>query len=358
VFAVPYLAKEYSLDLLSEENVKKYVLPKYSLQQAQVTRVKFKNTAKQRAVYKIDYLGRSYCLKKVYFLREELLFVYSAVEWLYRYNINVPRILSTNDNGKFVEFDNMLFILTPWIEGTKCDYDVKEHILLSVRNLAYMHSIGKKFTPICGSTMRADFQNLSYSISKHFDHLLSCSNLAFKYGDKFSKTFLQQFENNLLLAQISMQVSLSVDYDNLSSTLCHLDYVNKNIIFTDDKKLWVIDFDKCCMDYTTHDISYFLRRLLRRDNTNWDLILTTECLELYEKIHPLNLDEYKYILSYLSFPQKFWKISRDYYNNIKKCNHNAFLLLLRKSTEKDLYHLNFIVQFGKYIEEKFNTKIT
>jgi CotS family spore coat protein len=357
VFAVPYPAKQYNLDLLSEENVKKYVLPKYNLEQAQVTRVKFKDTDKQRAVYKVEYLGKNYCLKKVYFSTQELLFVYSSVEWLYRHGINVPRVLSTNDRSRFVEYNNMLFILTPWIEGIKCNYDTKEHILSSIINLAHMHNVGKRFIPIEGSTIRKDFLNLSNSINKHFEQLLSCSNLAFKYNDKFSEEFLKNFDTNSLLAQISVQVSSSINYKNLSSSLCHLDYVNKNIIFDENNKLWVIDFDKCCMDYSTHDISYFLRRLLKRDNTNWDLKLTTDCLELYERIHPLNLDEYKYILAYICFPQKFWKISKDYYNNIKRCNHNSLLYLLKKATEKDLRHLNFIIYFGKYIEEKFHTKI-
>lgn len=354
---MPYPPKEYNLDLLSEENVKKYVLPKYNLQQAQVTRVKFKDTDKQRAVYKVEYLGKNYCLKKVYFSIQELLFVYSSVEWLYRYGINVPRILSTNDNGRFVEYNNMLFILTPWVEGIKCNFDTREHILSSIVNLAHIHNIGKKFTPIEGSIVRKDFLNLNKSLNKHFEQLLSCSNLAFKYNDKFSFTFLQHSDINLLLAQISVQVSSSINYKNLSSSLCHLDYVNKNIIFDENNKLWVIDFDKCCMDYCTHDISYFLRRLLKREHTNWDLKLAKSCLQSYEKIHPLNLDEYKYILSYLCFPQKFWKISKDYYNNIKKCNHKSFLYLLKKTTDRDEQHLNFIICLGRYIEEKFNTKI-
>jgi len=355
---VSYPPNKYNSDLLSEESVKKYVLPKYNLEKAQITRVKFKDTDKQRAVYKVEYLGENYCLKKVYFSTQELLFVYSSVEWLYRHGINVPRVLSTNSKSRFVEYNNMLFILTPWIEGIKCNFDIKEHISSSIVNLACIHSRGEKFIPIEGSIIRKDFQNLYKSLNKHFEQLLSCSNLAFKYNDKFSKTFLQHSDINLLLAQVSVRISSSINCKNLSSSLCHLDYVNKNIIFDENDKLWVIDFDKCCMDYCTHDISYFLRRLLRRNNTNWDFNLTKDCLQSYEKIHPLNLDEYKYILSYVCFPQKFWKISKDYYNNIKKCNHKSFLYLLKKATDKDLQHLKFITCFGKYIEEKFNTKIT
>ncbi len=355
---MPYAAKKYSLDLLSEENAKKYVLPYYNLQDSEVSRIKFKDTDKQRAVYKVTALNKNYCLKKVYFSKEDLLFVYSAIEWLYRNNINTPRILPTNTNGRFITYNDMLFILTPWIEGTKCNYDNADHILNSIKNLAYMHKSGRNFKPIEGSTVRTHFENISTSISKHFHQLLSCSNLAFKYGDNFSKTFLQNFNINSLLAEIAYQVSSTIDDTNLTKSLCHLDYVNKNIIFDENDNVWVIDFDKCSIDYSTHDISYFLRRLLRRETTIWNLELSLKCLNLYEEVCPLNLDEYKYILAYLAFPQKFWKISKDYYNNIKKCNHNSFFYLLKKATNKDTEHLDFIINFGKYIENKFNTKIT
>lgn len=354
---MPYPVKEYNVNLLSEESVKKYVLPEYELHNSKVERVKFKNTDKQRAVYKVDYLDKSYCLKKVYFSKEDLLFVYSGVEWLFRHNINVPRILSTSNRSRFVDFNHMLFILTPWIQGDKCDYDNREHVISTMSNLSLMHNCSQNFIPIEGSTLREKYEDIYTSINKHFQQILYCSNLAFKYKDKFSKIFLENFKINSLLAEISVNVSSNIYTGNLSKSLCHLDYVNKNIIFDSQKRVWVIDFDKCSMDYCCHDISYFLRRLLKRSTTNWDLELTIHCLNLYDKIHPLNIDEYKYILSYLSFPQKFWKLSRDYYNNIKKCNHNSFSYLLKKSVECDNQQLDFIYKFGEHIENKFKTKI-
>lgn len=354
---MPYAANKYNLDLLSEDNVKKYVLPQYNLSEAEISRVKFKNTDKQRAVYKINLNDKCYCLKKVYFSKNDLLFVYSAIEWLYRNNIKVPRLLPTISNGRFVEYNQMLFILTPWIEGEKCDYDIKEHILLAVNNLAHMHKRCVSFTPINGSTLRNSFDNINVSLNKHFNQLLTSYNLALKHQDKFSRFLLQNFERNLLLGQIAIHSSSGINIVNLKSSLCHLDYVNKNIIFDTEKKPWVIDFDKCSIDYCAHDISYFLRRLLKRDSTHWDLELAITCLNIYEEIHSLTIDDYKYILAYLSFPQKFWKISKDYYNNIKKCNRNSFLFLLMKAVQNDKEHLDFVIGFGKYIENRFNMKI-
>lgn len=352
-----YDSKSYNINLLSEENVKKYVLPEYNLKTAEISQIKFKNTEKQRAVYKVCYGNNVYCLKKVYYEKEDLLFVYSSIEWFYRNGIKVPRILPSVNGNRFVEYSNMLFILTPWIEGDKCDYDKKEHIIYSIENLGKMHVSVENFIPIKGSNAKEKGDNIYNSYQKHFFQLLNSSNYAFNENDKFSKVFLQYFEKNMLLAKTSVNIAHSIKNENLYKCLCHLDYVNKNIILDNNDQIWVIDFDKCAIDYRVHDISYFLRRLLRRTNTNWDAKLTAEVLEAYDRFIPLNMDEYKYILSYLCFPQKFWKISKDYYKNINKCNKKSFEKILKKSVENIDNQSEFVYLFGKHIESKFGQKL-
>lgn len=355
---MPKEAESYNFNQLSESNVKKNVLPYYGLENADITQVKFKDTEKQRAVYKVDYNNQSYCLKKVYFKVPDLLFVYSAIEWFYRSGINVPRILPTLSNGRFVEYNDMLFILTPWIEGVKCSYDNMDHIVESSRNLANMHICSENFYPITGSSHKNNIDNILVSLQKHFQQLLNSSNLAFKYKDRFSKVFLQNFDVNITMAQIALNVSSTINMDNLKRSLCHMDYVNKNIIFDGHNNLWVIDFDKCKIDYCIHDIAYYLRRLLRRDNTRWNMEIALKSLNAYEEVRTITIDEYKYLIAYLAFPQKFWKISRDYYNNIKKCNKQSFITLINKTIEKNDSQLQFIREFCSYIEEKCKQKIT
>lgn len=352
-----YEINRNSTSLLSEENVKKYILPFYNLDNSSISQIKFKDTDKQRAVYKVESSSGVYCLKKVYYNKNDLLFIYSAVEWLWRSKINVPKILSTQNGGRFVDYKGMLFFLTKWINGVKCDYDTFENILASSLNLAKMHTCSKNFKPVLGSTSKNDCENIDLSLKKHMKHLLICNNLAYRKNDKFSIEFLKFFEKNEELAKTSITAASTINFDKLSVSLCHLDYVNKNLIFDENNQLWVIDFDKCSMDYCVHDISYFLRRFLKRDITNWDIKLALDCLDKYDKVKPLNFEEYKYIFVYLSFPQKFWKISRDYYNNINKCNQKAFLKLLLKSNEGIDYHLNFMKAFKVYIENKFSKHI-
>ncbi len=342
---------------LSEEILKSEILKYYGLEKGYITQIKFKDTEKQRAVYKIESKDELYCLKKVYYSTPDLRFIYSALEWFYRNNIKVPRLLSTKEGGRYVEYKDMLFILTPWIEGEKCSYDNIEHIMEASYNLARMHKVGLNFTPIIGSSNRCQMDSLHSSIEKHYESILHCSNQAFNLRDKFSKVFLDHYETNITMASIALDVASTINTDNLTISLCHLDYVNKNMLFDTSGKLWVIDFDKCSKDYCAHDISYFLRRLLKRNNTRWDIAVALDSLNAYSSIHPLTVDDMKFIFVYLSFPQKYWKISRDYYNNIKKCNKAAFLSLLNKAVEGDVYQLTFLQEFKKVLSQRYKIQL-
>lgn len=343
--------------LFSEESVKKYVLPYYDLGFAKVQQVKFKNSKKQRAVYKVINNNKAYCLKKIYYNASELLFIYSAIEWWHRNGINVPRILPTNTGSRFVNFKGMLFILTPWIDGEKCNYDNEYHFLTTAKNLGEMHCVSKNFIPIQGSNVKEESSVLYSSFNKHFSSLLNYSNSAYKTKDSYSQIFLSSFDKIAELSQLGSYVSSTINSHSLTKNLCHLDYVNKNIIFDKNNEIWVIDFDNCKIGYASHDISHCLRRYLKRTSTLWDLEITEKWLYKYNLENRLTIDDYKYIAAYLIFPQKIWKITRDYYRNIKKCNKRAFCSLLDSSTAHLDEHIEFSYSFIKYIEGKFASKI-
>ena len=339
---------------LSPEIIKQNVLPYYNLQNSKISIIKFKDTDKQRAVYRIDFKGKSYCLKKVYYNKNDLLYVYSAIEWLYRNNIRVPKLLPTTDNNRFVSYEDMLFILTPWIQGEKCSFDNIEHVILSVKKLSTVHSISRDFKPILGSSLKEGFDDYYISTLKHFQDLLQASNEAFKYKDTFSRQFISSFDTNLRLAKISLDISNKIDNDNLSKSLCHGDYVNKNLIFPSDLDPWIIDFDKCKTDYCAKDLAYFMRRLLKRENTKWNIDLALSVLEAYNKSSPLTDSDLRYLISYICFPQKYWKISRDYYKNFYKCNKSAFSTLLLNATSKTDLQYDFALSIIDAVQKNFN----
>lgn len=337
--------------IFAANNIIKNILPSYNFTNAKVSLIKFKDTDKQRAIYKVEALDKKYCLKKVYYEVNELLYVYSALEWLHRNDIRVTRLISTRNGGRFVEYNNMLFILTPWIDGEKCDFDNTNHVLSAATNLAKMHKKTKNFMPITSCSKRESINNYYYSTLKHFEQLISLSIYARNNKDRFSKEFLNLYEKNLNLAEISLKYASIINENNLSISLCHGDYVNKNLIFDNDNNLYIIDFDKCKKDYCSHDISYFLRRYLKRENTNWNLNYAVSFLKYYNSVNLLSSDDIKYIISYLAFPQKFFKISKDYYR-LKSTDDSALKRLLLQSLTKSSSTLDYQIKFINELSDK------
>ncbi|MPQ42231.1 CotS family spore coat protein [Clostridium tarantellae] len=343
------MPSETDLNFIAKNNI----LPLYGLKNSSIEQIKIKNTDKHRAVFKVSSQNKNYCLKKVYYSESDLLFVYSTMEWLFRNGIKLPRLLPSLNNNRYIKNNDFLFILTPWIEGDKCDFDNLQNIYSSSITLATLHNAAKNFKPIEGSNIKEGYENLYISISTHFLKILQCYNSAIKRKDSFSKIFLDQFPLNFNLAKHSSYIASTINFDKLSKSLCHGDYVNKNILIINNE-VWIIDFDNCCFKYSINDLCYFLRRLLRRNYTAWDFEVAKNCIEKYNSIRPINKDDAKYLLSYLSFPQKYWRLSKDYYNNVKKCNKDSFIDLLIKYTEMSQEHSFFISKLQNYLIKNFN----
>ena len=354
---VPKYNVSSNKNVFNEDNIRANILPYYNLENAVIKRVKYKDSDKERAVYKIENDSSAYCLKKVYYNEGELLFVYSAIEWLNKNGIKAPRLMPTINNGRYVKYKNMLFILTPWIEGEKCDYNKIDNIMETAAHLGKMHSLSKSFHPISGSTIKIGCEDYYISTLKHFNQILQSYNYASTIKDKFSRLYLQYFDVNLHLAKLSLEMASKCKPKELTVCLCHNDYVNKNLLYDNDNNIWIIDFDKSKIDYAAHDISYFLRRILKRDSTRWNIELTVSSIHNYLKYANLSKSDFYYICAYLCFPQKYWKLSRDYYRNINKCNKSTFYNLFSKSVEKSDSQLDFARGLIDALNRNFNLKL-
>lgn len=339
--------------------LKDKVLSHYNYNVISIENIKFKDTDKQRAVYKVITNHGAKCLKKVYYDEPSLLFVYSVIEWLSARGILSPRLITTKEGLKYVSYNNNLFILTPWIDGRKCSYDNIDDIKHSAKTLAKLHKTSYGFYPIEGSSCRTETQDYESSASKHFSQILQSSNSAFTIRDEFSRLYLDCFDYNFSRAKESMEILSSIDLsrpigDNVSmKAICHLDYVNKNIIFTPDNEICIIDFDKTAIDMPSHDLIVYTKRIMKREKTSWDFDIFLSAMESYESIRPLSVNEYNLILSSLMFPNNYWKISRDYYKNRHKCNKNAFVNALKKIRMQNQDHNIFCNSLKEYISSRF-----
>ncbi|MEF9951676.1 MAG: CotS family spore coat protein [Clostridium sp.] len=345
-----------SSEFMSHIEIKNFVLSKYNLEIKSIESIKFKDTDKQRAVYKVLTNKGPKCLKKVYYDKDTLLFIYSTIEWLNMKGIKCPRLLPSKEGVRYAEYDTHIFILTDWIDGRKCCYDNIDDVLIAAKNLAKLHKSSYGFVPIRNSSLRISCTDYYNSYNKHLCQIQSTLSKAIKCKDYFSVRFVDNYDSNLAKARDSVNILSKIDFndkfgDNVSTfSICHLDYVNKNLIFSDNG-LYIIDFDNTKIDYPVHDIVYFLKRILKRKTTSWDFDVFLNAINQYESVRKLSYMEHQFILAALKFPHKFWKISRDYYKigSNKDFYDKQIDSLISQQEDHDI----FCSKYQEYIKERF-----
>ncbi|WP_051350639.1 CotS family spore coat protein [Caloramator sp. ALD01] len=336
----------------SKEEIK-YILSHFNCNAIKIENIKAKDTDKARAVYKIYSNTGNKCLKKTYHDEPTLLFIYSIIEWLNIFNIKCPRFLKTNTGIPYLNYRGDYFILMDWIEGRKCDYDNIDDVLNASCYLAKIHLVTRNFKSINGSRIIYGDNGIYDSYSKHFSQLLNTSNKAFYYKDDFSKLFIDNADYYIECAKESLYLLSQIDFNSkeLEKSICHYDYVNKNIIFNSD--INIIDFDKSKYDYSINDFYVFIKRILKRKSTCWNFNLFKQAVEYYEKNRSINYLEFKLLLAQLMFPNKIWKITRDYYKNIHHCNKKAFYKILKDTISQKEYHKQFIANAIEFFNQKY-----
>lgn len=325
------------------------MLKNYNINNEEIILLKEKNLKNPRAIYKINNNNKSYSFKKIYYNESELLFVYSAMKWCLSLLINVPHFLKSNDGYPYTKDSNgTLYVLSKWIDGERLDYDDIENTKSSFNLLAHLHIGTKKFFPIRYSKNRTGFLSLNTKKHRYIKHLNNYYNIAKNENDYFSQIFLECFEKQKKLLDIALLYSLKINYSNLNSSLCHLDFVNKNILIDKDN-ISVIDFDRCKFDYRIHDICYSLNRILKREFTNWDIPIFNELISTYNDIYTLNKDEFLYMICYLSMPSKFISTSKLYYSSKEDDVRKHAIKTLEKLSIRVDKKINFI----NHLEDSF-----
>ena len=96
--------------------------------------------------------------------------------------------------------------------------------------------------------------------------------------------------------------------------VCHGDYQYHNLL-RNDKKMAVINFEKCVRDNPVRDLYLFLRKLLEKNN--WNKELGKELIDVYQKENALSAHDCIQLYYRFAYPEKFWKIVNFYYNTGK-----------------------------------------
>ncbi len=246
---------------------------------------------------------------------------------------NIDRIL-VDKEGDFVNTDRDQgdFVLKKWFMGRSCDVRRNGEIFQAVRELATLHLQLQEVSQQIIKMQKAldydirwdNYVNMDL-VSRYKRHNAELNKVRRFIRGKthkgpFEFLYLNEFETVYKRAtEITKELEVS-EYPRLHNmavgamSFVHGDYNYHNVLFTGPHTV-ITNFNKFKIDVQVADLYNFLRKVMEK--RGWDVYLGGDIISAYEEVRMLSDAECEYIRIRLSYPEKYWKVTNQYYNSNK-----------------------------------------
>lgn len=290
-------------------------------------------------------------LKKTLLSPQRLIFIHEVKEHLYKSGfVNLDRFVCTPEGQPFTVVGETRFVMTDFVEGKECNFDVRVDMMRASTALAQFHKASKGFASSEAAMARDELGKMPIYFARRLEEIKKLKKNAKKGRTKFDYLFLDWADQFYLMGEKALGDLKESAYDRLvkeareGGTLCHHDFTHNNILCT-DKGVWVVNYDYCCHELKSYDLANLLRRKMRK--CNWDIAEAKAILDEYRKVEPLSEDEFKIMEIMLRFPQKFWRVANKYYNSKRCWSETSYLQRLQEVVREVGEHRIFMERFSE-----------
>ena len=319
--------------------------------------IKIETIKPNKGIYYLKTNKGERCLKRINYGPQKLLFVYGAKEHLIANGFNnVDRYYLNTEGEPYALVNEDLYTLSQWIEGRECDFHNVDDIELAAKNLAAMHYASKGYDPPENSKLKSDLGRWPHLMEKRIKALTKMRDMARKKNMKqnFDLVYIKNVEFYKNLAVRALNILKNSEYNALCEKIeveknfCHHDYTYHNIIVDKDNNLQVLDFDYCKREIRVYDLANFMIKALKK--VDWNIDYAKRIIDAYNTVEPLEEKEYKVLLAFLIFPQRYWRLANRYYYNEVTWAQNTFNKKIQNIVNEQELYSKFIEDFKKYYQ--------
>lgn len=256
---------------------------------------------------------------------------------------NVESILKNNEQELLTQDqDGTLYILKTYFEGRECNVKDMEECRQAVRVLARFHSVSYADNSLLSGAGEPRYAYMEFE--KHNKELRRVRKYLKDRGQKtdFEICLIKNYDYFFNLALQLAEELRFYQKEEEKRFICHGDYQYHNIIVAGDQ-MNLINFEKCVSESPVRDLYLFMRKLLEK--SGWIESIGFELVDTYEKVRPIEKEEYRQLYYRLAYPEKFWKIVNFYYNSGKAWIPGKNLEKLKKVTEQEKDKQKFLEKF-------------
>lgn len=218
---------------------------------------------------------------------------------------------------------NEQFVMRNWFYGEECNTKNREHVLKSVETLAKLHNSMKGFTLTESEKEFCMQQKLPELFERRNKELRRVRTYirSKKQKSMFEQNFLTQFDAQFARAEQATGWLKEVDYERYynsrveSGCMLHGNYTHHSVLLLGEEETAVTGFDKAVAGIQIQDFYLLFRKMMEK--WEWDISMGESMLTAYDEIRPIPWEEQKLLKVMLCYPEKFWKVANQYYNNRK-----------------------------------------
>lgn len=218
---------------------------------------------------------------------------------------------------------NEQFVMKNWFYGEECDAKNMEQVLLLTDTLARLHtclnhvSISSDEKEFCRQPLVTEvLEKRNRELRRVRTYIRSK-----KQKNSFEQKFLSQFDLQFAQAEQATEFLDVTQYENYyhkiteSGSMVHGNFTHHSVVVQQTGNMAVTGFDKTMTGIQIQDFYLLFRKMMEK--WEWDVALGQRMLETYDRIRPIPEEERKLLYILLLYPEKFWKVANQYYNNRK-----------------------------------------
>ena len=226
-----------------------------------------------------------------------------------------------NKEGELITYDRYenAYVLRKAYEGRECNINSLEDLELAAKLLARFHKLGKE---IYYSSEKDVHIRVSGDFPKRNRELRRIKAYVQKKSPKreFEEMYMDHFDYFYEQADECEKSygEKDLDKENEHIGYCHGMYNQHSVIMYEkdnENKTALINFEKFYVGNQLADLYHFIRKTIEKNNYDFEyfkIIVNT-----YNELIKLEKSDMEYIFTNISYPEKFYKISNNYYNTSK-----------------------------------------
>ena len=255
-------------------------------------------------------------IRPINYTTDKILFVHNIKKHLIEQGFDqLDHYYISDENLPYVINEDIIYIMTDYIDLDECDLSNNEHTTKTIEMLARFHKLSQGFNE--DTKFKSETFNIKQVFTKRIYNLVKMKKQASKqkkltdFELAFIKTFDYFYEN----AVNAVEILEKYKYENVNKLgkrnvmICHNKIKEENILI--GNKCYLTQLESITVDHFVYDLASFITRYIKKHPE--DYLILEDILTTYSKINYIDGNILPILYALIKFPSKYIETCQSFF---------------------------------------------